>query len=139
MKWESLFGHFTLLFKNTGLFLHILFHLHLTNSSGSTVKQVTVEKNKNEYIHSLCLHIHGLREDKTCIWNWGDQNDKLCIKISHTSKWNRNSEWRGRRQRLWRENREQGNHFEYERKATLLNHGERIRGLEIEAEFLFSP
>lgn len=139
MKLEALLVPFSLLFKNTGLFLYILFYLCLTDSSGSAVKQVTVEKNKNEYIHSLCLHVQGLREDKTCIWNWGDQNDKFCIKIYYISKWNRNSKQRGKRQRLWRENREQGNHFDYGRKATLLDHGERIRGLETEAELLYSP
>lgn len=57
MKLEALLIFSTLLFKNTGCFLYMLFYLYLTDASGSAVKQVTVGKNKNEYIHGLCPHL----------------------------------------------------------------------------------
>lgn len=67
MKLEDLLIPFHIIVQEQRPF-PIPFYLYLTDTSGSAVKQVTVGKNKNEYIHTLCPHdVHAFREDKMYI------------------------------------------------------------------------
>lgn len=66
MQLESLFISSTLLSNTSGLFPVYSLLPVPTDSLGLVVKQVTIRKNKNEYIHSFYSHDgHGFREHKT--------------------------------------------------------------------------